>query len=89
MFVTGTLKAQFHRPTLFLSVENCLKLSRPSLEEPTKISEEESLRDPESPDDLCPSRACKNICRYKFLIWVHEIAGTSLRVAQGREGNKR
>lgn len=48
--------------TLFLSVLSCLKLRNPSLEESAKISEEESLRDPESPDDLCPSRACKHEC---------------------------
>lgn len=45
--------------TLFLSVVNCLKLSSPSLEESEKTSEEGSSRDPESPDDLCPSRAWK------------------------------
>lgn len=62
--------------TLFLSVENCLKLSNPSLEESTKMSEEESLRDPESPEDLCPSRACK--CEFGILR--PEITGSYLSV---------
>lgn len=56
------MKTWVGRHTLFLSVVSCLKLRKPSLEESANIPEEESLRDPESPEDLWPSRACK--CEY-------------------------